>query len=224
MENKQKKLKYFTLFIFFVGFAVFTNAQVNKEDSLGQEPKYLDAIISDGDTIYIDYLDEVVLTEYQQLSGEDKREYYRLRKKVLKVYPYALEASNMFLEVNEKYQSIEKRRKRKKYTRKRQKWLQETFGDQLKQLKRSEGKILIKLIHRNLQVTAYDLIKFYRNGFTAFWWQGVAKIYSADLHQEYHPEETREDRIIEMIIQKAIRDNIIEESKLSPYEVVKIAR
>ena len=86
------------------------------------------------------------MTDYQQLKGEDKREYYRLRKKVLKVYPYALEASNLFLEVNEKYQTIDKRRKRKKYTRKRQKWLQETFGDQLKQLKRSEGKILIKLI------------------------------------------------------------------------------
>ena len=143
---------------------------------------------------------------------------------MLKVYPYALEASKMFLEVNEKYQSIEKRRKRKKYTRKRQKWLQDTFGEQLRQLKRSEGKILIKLIHRNLQVTAYDLIKFYRNGFTAVWWQGVAKLYSANLHQEYHPEDNREDRLIEMIIQKAIRDNIIEESKLSPYEVVKIAR
>ncbi len=224
MENKQKTLKYFTLFIFFIGLTGFIQAQINKEDSLGQEPKYLDAIISDGDTIYIDYLDEVILTDYQQLKGEDKRDYYRLRKKVLKVYPYALEASDLFLEVNEAYQTIEKRRKRKKYTRKRQKWLQDTFGDQLKQLKRSEGKILIKLIHRNLQVTAYDLIKFYRNGFTAMWWQGIAKVYSANLHQEYHPESNREDRIIEMIIQKAIRDNIIEESKLSPYQIVKIAR
>lgn len=223
MENKQKTLKYFTLFIFFIGLSVSNYAQIN-EDSVGQEPKYLDAIITDGDTIYIDYLDEVVLTDYKQLTGDDKREYYRLRKKVLKVYPYALEASKVFLEVNEKYQSIEKKRKRKKYTRKRQKWLQETFGEQLKQLKRSEGKILIKLIHRNLQVTAYDLIKFYRNGFTAFWWQGMAKLYSADLHKEYHPESNREDMIIEMIIQKAIRDNIIEESKLSPYEVVKIPK
>ena len=223
MENKQKTLKYFTLFVFFIGLSVSNYAQIN-EDSIGQEPKYLDAIITDGDTIYIDYLDEVVLTDYKQLTGDDKREYYRLRKKVLKVYPYALEASKVFLEVNEKYQSIEKKRKRKKYTRKRQKWLQETFGEQLKQLKRSEGKILIKLIHRNLQVTAYDLIKFYRNGFTAFWWQGMAKLYSADLHKEYHPESNREDIIIEMIIQKAIRDNIIEESKLSPYEVVKIPK
>lgn len=223
MENKPKIIKYYTILFFFIGLSL-SSAQTNKKDSIDQEPKYLDAIISDGDTIYIDYLDEVVLSDYKQLSGEDKREYYRLRKKVLKVYPFALEASNVFLEVNEKYQSIGKKRKRKKYTRKRQKWLQETFGDQLKQLKRSEGKILIKLIHRNLQVTAYDLIKFYRNGLTAFWWQGMAKLYSADLHKEYHPESNDEDRIIEMIIQKAIRDNIIEESKLSPYEVVKIQK
>lgn len=224
MEKKQKTIKHIILLIIFVGLNLHLNAQTNKVDSLNNSQKFLDAIISDGDTIYIDYLDEVVLTEYQQLNGEDKREYYRLRKKVLKVYPFALEASNVFLEVNDKYQSIEKRRKRKKYTRKRQKWLQSTFGDQLKQLKRSEGKILIKLIHRNLQLTAYDLIKFYRNGFTALWWQGMAKLYSADLHQEYHPESNHEDKIIEMIIQKAIRDNIITESKLSPYEVVKIPK
>jgi len=224
MENKQKTIVKLFIFCYLtIGLGIISNAQTDSL-STSEKPKYLDAIITDTDTIYIDYLNEVTLTDYKPLSAEDKKQYYILRRKVLKVYPFALEASNVFLEVNEKYQTIKRKRKKKKYTRKRQKWLQENFGDQLKKLKRSEGKILIKLLHRNLQITAYDLIKFYRNGFSAFWWQGMAKLYSADLHEEYHPESNKEDQLIEMIIQKAIQDNIITESKLSPYQVVKIKK
>lgn len=220
METKSKIRLFLCLLVFNCSNLAF--GQLNTSDTITPpNERLLDAIITDDDTIYIDYLDEVVLTDYV-LSSEDKRDYYRLRKKVLKVWPFALEASNVFLEVNETYQTLEKKRHKKRYTRKRQKWLQENFGEQLKKLKRSEGKILIKLLHRNLQITAYDLIKFYRNGFTAFWWQGMAKLYSANLHQEYHPETNNEDRLIEMVIQKAIRDEIIVESKLSPYQVVKI--
>lgn len=221
MEAKPKINTLFWFLLITITCSNISFGQVVEQDTIPKE-RLLDAIITDDDTIYIDYLDEVTLYDYGVLSPEDQKEYYRLRKKVLKVYPFALEASDVFLEVNETYQTLKKKRQKKKYTRKRQKWLQETFGEQLKQLKRSEGKILIKLLHRNLQITAYDLIKFYRNGFTAFWWQGMAKLYKANLHEEYHPETNREDRLIEMIIQKAIRDEIIVESKLSPYQVVKI--
>ncbi len=222
MENQPKVISFWTIIIF-ISLSISNNMYA-QTDTSEYKPEYLDAIVTEDDTIYLDYMDEVVLYDYAPLDSETQRKYYKLRKKVLKVYPYALEASNLFLEVNDKYQTLEKRRKKKKYTRKQQKWLEENFGEELRNLKRSEGRILIKLLHRNLQITAYDLIKFYRNGTKAWIWQRLAKLYDADLKSEYHPETIEDDKIIEMIIQKAIRDGIIEESKLSPYQVVKIEK
>ncbi|MGB1218996.1 MAG: DUF4294 domain-containing protein [Flavobacteriales bacterium] len=184
----------------------------------------LDMVINGEDTILMDVLGEVVLSDYAPLDSASQRRYYILRKKVLKVYPYAFEASKLFLEINAKYATIDKKRKKKKYAKKQQKWIDETFGEELKKLKRSEGRILIKLIHRNLQVTSYELIKFYRGSFSAFWWQRLAKLYDADLKTEYHPEKWMDDKLIEMIIQNAIKDQIIEESKLSPFQRVKLKR
>jgi len=38
----------------------------------------------------------------------------------------------------------------------------------------SQGKLLLKLIDREVGQSSYYLIKNYRGGFTAFFWQGIA--------------------------------------------------
>lgn len=213
------KKKLAILFFLFLSFNLFAQEQ----DSIPKS-EYLDAIVTDEDTIYINYLDEITLFDYLPLSPNDQRKYYRLRKKVLKVYPYALEASNQYLEVNESISSLKRKRKQRKYSKSKMKWIKNNFSDELKKLKRSEGRILVKLLHRNLQITAYDLVKEYKSGFSARMWQTFAGLYDIDLKSKYKPEDNEDDRLIEMIIQKAIMDDLIEESKLSPYEVVKISK
>ncbi len=193
-------------------------------DSLQSSTEYSDTldyvIIDDSlESTYVSFLEEILLIDFKPISKDEKKDYYRLRRKVLKVYPYALEASDLFVEVTSKYQEISKRRKRRKYTRKKERWVKEVFSAQLKKLTRSEGRVLIKLINRNTQITTHELIKTYRGGFTAFFWQRMAKFYDSDLKMVYSPETDREDQLIEMIIQKAIRANLIEESKLSPYQI-----
>jgi len=193
-------------------------------DSNSIQSKYTDLqdhiVIDDSlELTYISLLNEILLVDFKPLSKVEKRDYYRLRRKVLKVYPYALEASKLFVEVTSKYQEIDKRRKRRRYTRKKEKWVKEIFSEQLKKLTRSEGRVLIKLINRNTQITTHELIKAYRGGLTAFFWQRMAKFYDSDLKMIYSPETIREDQLIEMIIQKAIRAQLIEESKLSPYQI-----
>lgn len=184
-----------------------------------KKPKDYILIDDSLDITYVSFLEEVLLVDFKPLSKAEKRDYYRLRRKVLKVYPYALEASKLFVEVTTTYQELNKRRKKKRYTRKKEKWVKETFSTQLKKLTRSEGRILIKLINRNTQITTHELIKTYRGGLTAFFWQRMAKFYDSDLKMVYSPETKREDQLIEMIIQKAIQAQLIEESKLSPYQI-----
>lgn len=224
MENKQK-IVFQYIFLIFLSFGIFiSKAQDTNKVFTDPDDIYLDAIVTDEDTIYINYLSEVELFDYTPLSPQDRRAYYRLRKKVLKVYPYALEASKQYVSIHEEMEQEKRKRKKKRKAKKQMKWIKKTFGKELKKLKRSEGRILIKLLHRNLQITAYDLVKKYNSGFKARMWQTFAGFYNIDMKAEYQPESDRNDQLIEMIIQKAINDDLIEESKLSPYQLVKIKK
>jgi hypothetical protein len=72
--------------------------------------------------------------------------------------------------------------------------------DDLINLTTSQGKVLIKLIHRETGKDTYSLLKNYRGNITAWYWQGLAKVFTADLKSEYNPVE---DWQIEQIIKQA---------------------
>jgi hypothetical protein len=78
---------------------------------------------------------------------------------------------------------------RKEYLKRTEEAIKEQFMDDLVNLTVSQGKILIKLIHRETGKDTYTLLKEYRGGFTAFYWQGLARVFSADLKNEYNPVE-----------------------------------
>ena len=130
-------------------------------------------IIIEGDSIIrraID-LDEVYL--FGKLKFPDyktKLKYYILRRKTIKVYPYAKLAAERLVELNDSIVNIKRKSKRKKYTKKIQKYIEEEFSEELKKLTRTEGQILVKLIHRQTGTTAFDLVKELRSGWRAFWY------------------------------------------------------
>jgi len=76
--------------------------------------------------------------------------------------------------------------------------LKRQYTPVLKNMTLSQGKLLIKLIDRETEHTSYDLVKQLRGGFRAFFWQGVAKIFGANLKDTY--DEFGEDQYIEDLI------------------------
>ena len=76
-------------------------------------------------------------------------------------------------------------------------FLEEKFEPELRELTRSEGQILSKLIYRETGITVYDLIREYRSGWSAFWWNTSANWYDIDIKQPYQPSLNQEDRLIE---------------------------
>ena len=96
------------------------------------------------------------------------------------------------------------------YVKRTQKYLEEHFTDELKKLSRSQGRILIKLIHRQTGQIAYDLVKNMRNGWTAFWYNNTAWLYDLSLKKGYDPVNIEEDYWIEEIILRAINTGEIE--------------
>ena len=119
------------------------------------------------------------------------------------MYPYSLTAKVKLWAIQDGLDSIPKRRHKKRYTKEVAKWVKEEYTEKLKNLTMSEGRILVKLIYRETQITSYQLVKSYRGRFNAFFWQTLAKFYNNDLKTKYDPINDREDMLIEHIILQA---------------------
>jgi hypothetical protein len=169
--------------------------------------------IIEGDTIpreHIDLEEVVLLNKLKFNTKDERRRYLILRRKTRKVYPYAKLAAERLTVMTNRLETLNKRRDKKRYTRRVQKYIEEEFTDQLKNLTRTEGQILAKLIHRQTGRTAFDLVKELRTGWRAFWYNTTASLYDISLKKEYRPFEDKEDYLIEDILERSFQAGLLE--------------
>ena len=208
---KMMKIKFLGAFFILISSFCWAQEEEVPLDSLAEK-----MIIMEGDSIMqtsID-LDEVYVFSKLKFSNYDEKlRYYILRRKTLKVYPYAKMAADRLTELNDSLLKITKNSKKRKYTREVQKYVEGEFADELKKLTRTEGQILIKLIHRQTGITAFDLVKELRNGWRAFWYNTTAKMFKISIKEEFHPDSVHEDYLIEDILQRAFSDFKLERQK-----------
>ena len=147
-----------------------------------------------GDSIlYITILDVNIFHRMRDL-----REYERMVRAVKKVYPLATEAARRMENLDEELAMYEKRRDRKAYTRTIEDALKEEISPMLWKMTRYEGKILLKLIDRETHHTVFRIIKDFRSGFTAGFYQMLAQLFGNNLKLEYDPDG--EDAMLEQIV------------------------
>ena len=176
----------------------FATAQIVKKDTIIDNK-----ILIEGDSIMFTLDDVMVLSKLKFDSTKEQRYYYWYWKKVHNAYPFAKLAAERLLQLNEQLKKIKSTRKRKKHIKKMQKFMEEEFTEKLKKMTRTEGKILIKLIHRQTGLTTFELIKEYRSGWKAFWYNTTAGLFKLSLKSEYHPESKAIDFLIEDILQRS---------------------
>ena len=160
-----------------------------------------DLDIVNGDTLFIKEFPEVEILEFK--DNLERRKYYILKRRVLKVYPYALVAKEKLDAIQVGLDTIPKRRHKKRYAKQVASWVKEEYTEQLKNLTMSEGRILVKLIYRETKITSYDIVRSYRGRFNAFFWQTMAKLWENNLKTQYDPVNIKEDMLIEHIILQA---------------------
>lgn len=186
---------FFIILILLCGFAELSHGQ--SRDSIN----VLNGIEENGDTLPHETLDPIyVFPKPVFHSRKAERRYWRLERKVKKVYPFAVAAGQLMKKYNDEYLAAKTEKERRKYVKQVEKELFARYGPQLKKLSISEGRILIKLIDRQTGHTSYELIKDVKGGVTAFFWQGVARIFGNDLKAEYDP--FMEDYLIEQIVRR----------------------
>ena len=206
-------LTHFTYFYIFL-ISVICGAQIPKEYKTQQKDSTATYYyIVQGDTIPREYIDleEVVLLNKLSFNNKvDRRRYLILRRKTRKVYPYAKLASERLLTMSKRLQTIKKKRQASKYTKRIQKYIEQEFSEKLKKLTKTEGQILVKLIHRQTGTTAYDLVKELRTSWRAFWYNTTASLFDISLKQEYTPFSVEEDYLIEDILERSFQEEILE--------------
>lgn len=192
----------FAILIALFGSAVFTFGQVP-----AQERTVHRAIVIEGDTVpIVDLATAFVETRWTARDRRQSERYDRLTRNVTRVYPYAKLTADLLLEYEHDMSLMERASDQELYLKLAEAELRAEFEAEVKDLTVSQGKALIKLIDRETGRTSYQLVQQLRGGFTAFMWQGMARLFGHDLKSHYDP--VGDDQLIEVVVQRIERGEL----------------
>jgi hypothetical protein len=196
--DKNLLLKFILAFFILCCTNLYSKSIQNTQlDTLKSQNRYRATIIN-GDTVPIVYLQPFFAVDKKVFKNDrKKRKYYTLVAKVKKVLPIARDAGKRYLELNK--QLVSKTDNEKKDLMHRvEREIKRDYKDRIERLSYSEGAILLKLIDRETGSTAYSVVKELRGTFSAWFWNGVATFFDANLKSEYDPQN--DDKDIEDIV------------------------
>lgn len=159
----------------------------------------MQATILSGDTIPHLELEEVAVFAPPVFKNKrDARRYWRLVYNLKKVLPYSKIVSGVVADVEWQLGQLKTDKERRKYIKSVEDSLWGQYEADLRQMTITQGQLLFKLIDRETSSTTYHWIEFYRGKVSAFFWQGVARIFSSNLKSEY--DKDGDDKLIEELI------------------------
>lgn len=180
-------------------FLLSAQGIVNPNDSAGYHFSF---VVVEGDTLPVMYLDNVYIWGDKKFRNPaESRQWERLVRNVKRAYPYAKLAGDKYVEYVRKLEGVKSESARKTMMKQAEDELNAQFGEELKDLTISQGKILLKLIDRQTSNCSYDIVKDFRGGFRAFFYQSFARIFGYNLKVRYDPmgEDIDIERIVLMI-------------------------
>ena len=191
------KNKLIHILLFTALLAVFPDlfAQNEKKDNSGVTR----VVIEGSDTIPMIELPEVRVFDRRELDYLYlKRRYRRLIRNVKKAYPYSKIAGEKLRELDDQLALIDNEKEQKEHIKKAEEEILGQFEKQVRKLTVTQGIILVKLIDRETGRSSYQVIKELRGSITAFFWQGIARIFGNNLKAEYDPDG--DDKVMEDIV------------------------
>lgn len=178
--------------------ATEVSARTLTDDEPGQSGK-VTMIVDGNDTTYYAFLRDIYIYPKIKFNSRKQEQFYwRTVRDVKKALPYAKLVSSELVRVNILLIDIKSEKDRKKYLANYEKEIFKRYEKDLRKLTINQGRLLLKLIDRETNSTSYDLIKNYRGNVSAFFWQGMARLFGSNLKSEY--DASGNDRIVERVI------------------------
>lgn len=165
-------------------------AAVDKAMARLESGEVLKYVVEGGDTLYVDSIRPVIKWGNSRKAKRDWKKYTRMVYNFTQAYPYAIVAKHLVQQADSTFAAEKmKRRKKEKYVNELQNQLLADFEETVRNhLTISQGQMIIKLVDREAGKNSFDLIKSYKSGVAASFWQGVAKLFDSDLKTGYDPE------------------------------------
>lgn len=161
---------------------------------------YLTTRLTSGEEVPWFPIEPVVITANREWKSADEREQYlRLKRNVLRVLPYAIYAQKRYEQLDRDLAMVSTKSEENRLIKICEQEIKDKINNEVKNLTVSQGKILIKLIERQTGNTTYDLVKNMKGSVKAFVYQGVARVFGHNLKSTYDPQE---DFVIENIIRE----------------------
>ncbi len=177
----------------------FSTASMAQSDTVYVAADYHNAIVYASDTLPVVNLPAVNiydLNKYSYLLHNWK--YRRTIHNVKKAHPFAVVANARLRALDSTLMTIDSEKDRKFYSKEAEAEIMKEFEAEVKRLTIKQGIILVKLIDRETGMTSYEVIKDIRGGFTAFFWQGIARLFGNNLKMQFDAEG--DDKVIEDIV------------------------
>jgi len=196
----RKYLVSISLSVLLVMAGGLVRAQQHSDPRFGaNDTLFVPMIVYQGDTIPSRTLAMVLVSTPMPVAMRKKvEEWTRLRNAVYVTYPYAKKAGAILNQMNTALATMNSNSQKKGYIKSREKDLKREFTDPMEKLSVYQGKVLMKLINRQTGNNCYDIIKEYKGGFTARFWQTVAFFFGSSLKQPY--DAKGDDLQIEKIV------------------------
>lgn len=204
-------MKLITYIFVFIPLLVFAQVDPVEKDSTVVEYYFID-----GDSIPVSTIDldaVLVLSKLKFDNRDDRIRYLILKRRTIKVYPYAKLAAERLVELNKRLETLERKSEKRRYAKIIQRYIEDEFSEELKKLTRKEGQILVKLIHRQTGKTTFQLIQELRSGWRAFWFNNTAKLFDISLKEQFNPLDVSEDYLIEDILERAFQSGQLDRQK-----------
>ena len=182
------KRLYILLFLVFL--SVSAMGQFRRERSYWHQ----EWVVENGDSVAVFHITPV----RKYARKPDMRRYARLVRAVKRVYPIAEEARVLMRTMESELLALPNKKQQKMYIKGIEKRLVREYTPVLKKMTIYDGSVLLKLIDRQVDDTAFDIIKEFRGGFEAGLWQALAKMFGNNLKTDYDPDN--DDMLLEHIV------------------------
>ncbi|MDR2962458.1 MAG: DUF4294 domain-containing protein [Bacteroidales bacterium] len=182
----------------FAAISIFLNVSLSAQTPQSEITTTRILKVIDGDTMTHNSLPMLFVSPNHKHNKKAEIDYNRLMRDVKKMYPYAQLAKATLIDIRNATETMPSGSARDAYVKQQEKDLLKSYGAELKKCTVRQGRILLKLVDREVNQTSYEIIKDLRGSFSAMMWQGVARLFGETLKTEY--DAKGEDAYIEYIV------------------------
>lgn len=131
-------------------------------------------------------------------NDKERDKYNRLVRNVKLLLPYAKEARQLVVETYEVMRYLPDEKSKKQHIKRVEDELRGTYMPVFRKLTRSQGRLLVKLVDRECNMSGYNIAQAFIGAARANVYQGLGFLFGINLNKKYDPEG--DDRMTERVI------------------------